>query len=172
MKGTVNLETKSGVTIFLVSDKNYASKIKGMASSASSSYSRICYVSLNKPHSVISESLKKQGVEIKKFFFIDCTGKQGQEAGQVVYISSPKALTEMCITIGKVIEMGKIEALIFDSLSTLLVYADSSTVVKFTHSLISILRSKNVSGFLACVKGGPSEGMIKDISMFVDKVVE
>jgi hypothetical protein len=89
----------------------------------------------------------------------------------VVNVSSPKALTEMSITIGKVLELGKIEALIFDSLSTLLVYTDPSTVVKFTHSLISLLRSKNVSGLLMCVEGGASSNMVKDISMFADKVV-
>ncbi|MCJ7646936.1 hypothetical protein MUO65_08610 [bacterium] len=160
-----------GITIFLFSEKDYARKMENIMLSTSSAYSRICYVSLNKPHAVLSDSFKKSGIDLKKIFFIECTGNAGGgKWEQVVYVSSPKALTEMSITIGKVIEMGKIEALIFDSLSTLLVYEDPSTIVKFTHSLISILRSKNVSGFLMCAKSGQSEAIIKDISMFADRV--
>ncbi len=165
--------TKKGeIAVFVIPEKEYASQLRSIISSASSSYSRICYVSLNKPYSSVLDSIKKNGADPKKFFFIDCTENQADEkAGQVVNVSSPKALTEMSITIGKVLEIGKIEALIFDSLSTLLVYEDPSTIVKFTHSLISILRSKNVSGFLMCAKSGQSEAIIKDISMFADRVV-
>jgi len=170
MKGSGSVAGK-GITVFVTPDKDYASQMKAIISSASSAYKRICYVSLNKPYAVVSDSLKKQGIGLEKFFFIECTGKSGEGSGQVVYVSSPKALTEMSITIGKVLEMGKIEALIFDSLSTLLVYADASTVVKFTNSLISMLRSKGVAGFLTCLKGGIGSDIVKDISMFADKVV-
>jgi len=171
MKAGGSVAGGKGITVFVTPDKDYASQMKAIVSSASSSYKRICYVSLNKPYPVVSDSLKKQGMSLEKFFFIDCTGKSREGSGQVVYVSSPKALTEMSITIGKVLEMGKIEALIFDSLSTLLVYADASTVVKFTNSLISMLRSKGVAGFLTCLKGGIGSDIVKDISMFADKVV-
>jgi len=172
MKGKQNFAMASGIILLVISNKDYSSRMKDIVSSASSSYSRICYVSLNKPYSVISESLKKQGIDTKKFFFIDCTENHADEkAGQVVNVSSPKALTEMSITIGKVLELGKIEAMVFDSLSTLLVYEDPSTVVKFTHSLISSLRGKKVSGVLVCLEGGKNAELVKDISMFADRVV-
>jgi hypothetical protein len=161
-----------GITVISVPEKEYASKINGLVSSAASSYTRICYTSLNKPYSTLSQSFRKSGIDLKKILFIECSGKTGGgKQEQVVYVSSPKALTEISITIGKVIEMGKIEVLIFDSLSTLLVYADPSTVVKFTHSLITILRSKSVSGLLMCAKSSQSESILKDISMFADKMV-
>jgi len=171
MKQTAS--TKKGeIAVFVIPDKLYVSKIKELVSSLSSDYSRICYVSLNKPYPVISESLKKQGIDTKKFFFVDCTGNPSKNEGQVVYVSSPKALTEMSITITKVLEMGKIEALIFDSLSTLLIYEQPSTVVKFTHSLISALRSRNAAGFFMCLKGGTGSEIVKDISMFADRIEE
>ena len=158
------------ISVFLVSDRNYASKMKELACSISSDYSRICYVSLNKPCGAVSDNLKKWGANPGKFFIIDCTGKQAKE-GQVVFVSSPKALTEMSITTGKVIDLGKIEALIFDSLSTLLAYEEPSTVVKFTHSLISVFRAKKIIGVLVCLEGGKNTELVKDISMFVDRVV-
>ncbi len=163
---------RNEIKLFMISNKDYDSKIRDIVSSASSSYKRICYVSINKPYSVISDSLKKQGIDIKKLFFVDCTGNPCKTEGQVVRVSSPKALTEMSITINKVLELGRIEALIFDSLSTLLIYADPSTVVKFTHSLISSLRGKKASGVLVCVEGGKNAELVKDISMFADRVVK
>ena len=160
-----------GISIFLVSDRNYASKMKELACSISSDYSRICYVSLNKPCGTVSDNLKKWGANPGKFFIIDCTGKQEKVGGQVVFVSSPKALTEMSITTGKVIDLGKIEALIFDSLSTLLAYEEPFTVVKFMHSLISVFRAKKVIGVLVCLEGGKNTELVKDISMFADRVV-
>jgi hypothetical protein len=163
---------KSEISVFVISDKSYASGMKGIISSLSSDYSRICYVSLNKPYSAVLDAIKKCGADTKKFFFVDCTESHADEkSGQVVNVSSPKALTEMSITIGKVRELGRIEALVFDSLSTLLVYEEPSTVVKFAHSLISMLRAKKAAGVLVCVEGGKSAELVKDISMFADRAV-
>ena len=162
---------KGEIAALVIPDKSYASRMRELVSSLSADYERICYVSVSKPYSVVSDSIKKYGADPGKFFFVDCTQKQGKEGGQVVFVSSPKALTEMSITIGKVIELGKIEALILDSLSTLLVYEDQSTVVKFAHSLISTLRAKKVTGVLVCMEGGKAAEAVKDISMFVDRAV-
>jgi hypothetical protein len=161
-----------GVTLVVVPEKEYASKINEIVSAASSSHSRICYTSLSKPCSTLSQSFSKNGIDTKKILFIECGGSSGGESGQVVHVSSPKALTEISIAISKVIDMGKIEILIFDSLSTLLVYADSSTVVKFAHSIITMLRSKGVDGMLMCAKSSQSEAIVKDITMFTDNVME
>ena len=166
MKGS----KKGEITVFSIPEKSYASKMKDIVASMSSSYGRICFVSVSKPYSSALESVKKYGADPKKFFFVDCTESRVQETGQVVNVSSPKALTEMNITINKVIDLGKIEALIFDSLSTVLVYSDTSTVVKFSNSLISSLRSKKVAAALICIEGGKNAELVKDISMFADGV--
>ncbi|MEM5812541.1 MAG: hypothetical protein QW286_02370 [Candidatus Aenigmatarchaeota archaeon] len=171
MKGPV-ASGKGEIEVLVFSDKDYSKKIIELSSSVSSSFSRICYVTLNKPSSVVSESLKKSGVSTEKFFFVDCTGKPERKEGQAVYVSSPKALTEMSITITKVLELGKVDALIFDSLSTLMIYEEPSVVLKFFHSVLSSLRSRRVSGFFVCLKGGTGSGVLKDISMFADRVVE
>jgi len=162
---------KNGIILFVISNKDYDSKIRDIVSSASSHYNRVCYVSLNKPYSTVLASLRKYGIDTRKFFFVECTGSSDKNS-QAVSVSSPKALTEMSITISKVLELGRIEALIFDSLSTLLVYEQPSTVVKFTHSLISMLRAKKASGFLTCLESSASSEILKDISMFADSVVK
>lgn len=168
---TGKIKSEKGIILFVIPEKNYASAIGSIASSVSSAYSRICYVCLSKPYQAILDSFKKHGISQSKFFFVDCTGKGSEGKEQVVYVSSPKALTEMSITIGKVIQLGKIEALILDSLSTLLVYEQPSTVVRFVHSLISMLRENKVNGYMICLKGGMNLGVVKDISMFADRVM-
>ena len=166
------LAAEKGIDILVVSDKGYAQKVEELMRSASSSYSRICYATVNRPYSAIAASFKKHGADLEKFFFVDCTGESGGKGGQVVFVSSPKALTEINITINKVFELGKIELLIFDSLSTLLSYEEPSTVVKFAHSLISSCRSKGVGALFVCLKSEKSSSLLKDISMFADNVVE
>jgi hypothetical protein len=171
MKGIASIK-RTEIIILVIPDKTYASRMKELVSSLSSSHNRICYVSLNKPYSATVEMIKKYGADTNKFFFVDCTEKRADEkAGQVVNVSSPKALTEMSITISKVMDLGKIDALIFDSLSTLMVYEEPSIVVKFAHSLISTLRSKKVTGALVCLEGGKNTELVKDISMFADSVI-
>ena len=61
---------------------------------------------------------------------------------------------------------------ILDSLSTLLIYEEPSTVIKFSHSIISAFRSREVKAVLTCLEGDVGSELIKDLSMFVDKVVE
>ena len=166
-----NPGAKKEIAVFVIAEKDYSRRLKEMVCAASSAYSRICFVSLNKPYNTISSSFEGCKAEMKKFFFIDCTGKSKESEGQVVFVSSPKALTEMSITIGKVLDLGKIDAVIFDSLSTLLFYEEPSTVIKFTHSLISLLRYRKAAGMLLCLEGGKNTDLVKDISMFADKVV-
>ncbi len=158
--------------MLLVSNKNYYSIVKKTAKSVSSMNKRICYVSLNKPYETLSRDFKKESINLKKFFFIDCISKKRKEEGQVIYVSSPKALTEINIVMKKVIKTGKIESTIFDSLSTLMVYEGSSSVVRFAHSIVSMFRETGSKGILISLRGDMKTDIIKDLNMFVDDVVE
>ncbi|MCK4336166.1 MAG: hypothetical protein KAW40_05595, partial [Candidatus Aenigmarchaeota archaeon] len=105
----------------------------------------------------------------------DCVTKKvkDEEASeQVVYVSSPKALTEINIVMKKVLNAGKIDSTIFDSLSTLLVYEGSHAVVRFSHSIISMFRTLGSKGILISLREDMQNELINDLNMFVDKVVE
>jgi archaellum biogenesis ATPase FlaH len=70
------------------------------------------------------------------------------------------------------LESKKPEVTVFDSLSTLLVYEDPSVVTRFVHSIISVFRSMGSKSVLISLKDDVKTELVKDLGMFVDKVVE
>lgn len=149
--------------------------MKEIAKIVSKLSERLCYVTLNKPYKTLLKDFKKNRIDSSKFFFVDCVTKKVKEEEakeQVVYVSSPKALTEINIVMKKVMSTGKINSTIFDSLSTLLVYEESHAVVRFAHSIISMFRTLGSKGILISLKEDLHSELINDLNMFVDKVVE
>jgi hypothetical protein len=159
------------ILIFIVPNKDYTSYLMKIAKNAAAVHNKICYISMNRPHDVILREFGKAAIDARKFFFIDCVGR-GADGKDVVHVSSPKALTELNITISRVLGKGGIESSLFDSLSTLLIYEDPSNVIKFVHSIISVFRNSDVKAVFTCLKGDVNSELIKDLGMFVDKIVE
>ena len=163
------------VVLLLLPHTAYLEKVINVTKMISSMSERICFVTLNRPYKTLVKEFKKNEINLNPFFFIDCvTKKVKEEEGdeQVAYVSSPRALTEMNIVMKKVLETGSIEIAIFDSLSTLLVYEDPHVVVKFAHSVISMFRTLGSKGVIISLKEDMESELIKDLNMFVDKVVE
>lgn len=159
----------------LLPNKVYSEKMKEIAKTVSELSERLCYVTLNKPYKTLLKDFEKSKIDSNKFFFIDCVTKKVKEEKvkeQVVYVSSPKALTEINIVMKKVLNAGKVNSTIFDSLSTLLVYEGSHAVVRFAHSIISMFRTLGSKGILISLEEDLHSELIKDLNMFVDKVVE
>lgn len=163
------------IILVLVPNERYSEKINDIAGIAASFGEKVCYVSTNKPYTTLMKNFEKDKTDTSKFCFIDCVTKSaaGSAAGgKVVCVSSPKALTEMNIAMKKLLEANKPGITVFDSLSTLLIYEESSVVTRFVHSIISVFRSLGSKGVLIALKDEVKNELVKDLSMFVDKVVE
>ncbi len=174
-KSGIGKEIKENdIVLFLISDKRYPESVKDIAAAAAKTFSKICYVSLNKPFDTLVSIFNKSGVDTDKIVFVDCVSGGFKKTGgaNVVFVSSPKALTEMDIAIKKALDKEKFQGLVFDSLSTLLVYEEPFTVIKFSHSVISKLRNAKAKGVFLTLKGDIKSELVKDLGMFVDKVVE
>lgn len=162
------------IVVFVIPNKEYAARLEEIITALSKVYKSMCYVSLNKPYNVLINKLKKSKIDTEKFFFIDCITESVEGNAvkdHVFYVYSPKALTELSITIKKVLDKAKIEITIFDSLSTLLIYEEIVNVIRFTQSLMTTLRTRGSGGIFTCLKEGISEDLIKDLNMFADKVI-
>lgn len=175
-KGDVEKAIKENdIILFLLQNEKYSEEIRDLARITSKLSKKVCYVSVNKPYATLLKDFEKNKIDPEKFYFIDCVtrGVRGTEPSEnVIYLSSPKALTEISIAMKKVLESGKTKITIFDSLSTLLIYGEASVVVRFAHSIISAFRTLGSKGALVSLKDDVKSELIKDLSMFVDKVVE
>lgn len=160
------------ITVFVMDNSQYSNNVAQIVKSASI-MGLVCFISLNKPYTSIESDAKRLGVDPSSIFFIDAVmqkaGKESQ-AENVVFISSPRALTEMSITVNKVIEVAEPSCVIMDSLSTLLMYESPSNVIKFIHSIVSTLRMKETAGAFIVIKSDAIDSILKDMSMFVDEV--
>ena len=61
--------------------------------------------------------------------------------------------------------------MLFDSLSTLLIYNNKETVTKFTRTIIGKLKKAGMGGIFTALKGDTEKGLLKEMGMFVDEVV-
>jgi KaiC/GvpD/RAD55 family RecA-like ATPase len=159
--------------VFLVSGSDYIRYMSVLVKTAAAINERVCYVTLNRPYKALMESFSQQQAMTERIFFIDAATKEQDQADdeQVVFVSSSKALTEIVVTIKKVAEAGEIEWIIFDSLSTLLMYEEPGTVLKFVHSMTSSLGLEAGMVF-TLIKNEASQKLLKDLAMFVDDVIE
>ena len=160
--------SKNDIVVFLIPNKKYSAALDNIIKTVSKSYKKICYVSLNKPCYTVAKAFSEAKADTKKLFFIDCVSQNARQSKgiNVSYVSSPKALTELNIAINKVLGIQKTEIIVFDSLSTLLVYQQTQTIIKFVHSIISTLRNKSSKAVFLCLKEDIKTDLIKDISMF------
>ncbi|MFH1663705.1 MAG: hypothetical protein ABH986_02765 [archaeon] len=136
------------------------------------------YITLNRSHEFMIETLKKEKIDTEKIFFIDAisrgTGKNVVETESVQFTESPRNLTELSVAIDDSYKRmeEKPKFLIFDSISTLLIYNDVSSVERFTHLIIGRLREWKIKGVLLMVKSEEQRGVVNSLSQFCDKILE
>jgi len=166
---------KGQTIVLIIPNEQYTKKIIEITKYFSDNHKSICYVSLNKLFDPLIASFKDAGVDQNKFFFVDAITKSTnpniKESDNCIYISSPSSLTELSIAINKVLETGKFEGFLLDSLSTLLIYNKSEVVCKFVHGLINKMKGANATVVFTALKGDTGSILLKDIGMFVDNVL-
>lgn len=174
----LNLKKKIGdarVVLLILPRRTYTQEMLKISKQLGKEYRRFCYVSLNRPWEDLRKALEADEVDTSKFFFIDCISKETRRAPEKItgceFLSGPSALTEMNISISNNIEAKKCDALLFDSLSTLLVYNKDTVVVRFTHDLIERVTAVGCTAFFTIIEGDEEGSMMKNIYMFLDRVV-
>lgn len=137
------------------------------------------YLTLNKPYEDLVKNLEDEGIDTEKIYFIDCisklTGRRTEGIGKnCIFVDSPQALAQITTALQKLLSIGNEEEqrfMIFDSISTLLVYYDKEPVGKFTHFMIGMIRKWKLKGVLLMVEESDKRGATEMMSLFCDKVV-
>jgi KaiC/GvpD/RAD55 family RecA-like ATPase len=172
-KAVVNALKADSIIILSLQSKEYREDQKASVHLAAGTFKKTCYITLNDPYESIVG--KASAEDIRKIFFIDCvtsTIKKPSPAKNVVFVSSPRSLTEISIALKKIIYGEKTDAVVFDSISALMVYEQQLPSLKFIHSLVLTLREGKQKALLIILKEDAKDELMKDLTMFVDRIVE
>ncbi|MDO8634531.1 MAG: ATPase domain-containing protein [archaeon] len=167
------VKKESKIMLLTIHGEDYTKNIHYLAEYMGGKYPRVLYVSLNELYSNLFVSLREAKVDVKKFYFIDAITSTAetnvQKKDNCVFVVSPNALVELSLAISSAIEEQKPRAVLFDSISTLLIYENPKTVVKFVHSLIGKIRAASIDAFFTALEGDAKTPAIEDLGMFVDE---
>jgi hypothetical protein len=173
LTGKIGSTIDDGSLILLsVGSASYREVIRSIASFAVERSTRVCYVTLNDPYENISARL---GEAAARMYFVDCvtsTIKPPKHVDGVSFVSSPRAFTEISIALKKAMKEEQADFAIFDSVSALMVYETSVSVLKFLHSIILACREGKMGCVFVMLKEDVDASTLKDLTMFVDDVVE
>ncbi len=173
MKLNIQKELKTNkIVLVLVPSIDYTNVVRDTAKELSKH--KMGYITLNKTYAALKEDFNKAKVNVDNITFIDAISKTiknvPDHANGVYFLSAPNSLTEMSIQVSSLVEE-KIDCVVFDSLTNLLIYQQKAPVAKFLSTIINKLRDGNVCGVFFCLDVREHEELIQEASMFVDKVI-
>ena len=139
------------------------------------------YISVNKPYFSLEQIMQSQKIPTQNMYFLDCAsglmGKMPQELERIYILSGPSNLTELSITLSKLLSSEKLKGkeaekiLFLDSVSTFLIYNNPNTVAKFLHSISGRVRTHNIRGIFFSLHDDVTKGAIASTVQFHDKVI-
>jgi len=147
------------------------------------------YITVNRPFDTLIKIMKEESIDTEKIFFIDCITKMMPSSDKVsldskskyektkncIFIPSPSRLTEIGLALSEAlsgIEKPENKFLYLDSLSTLLIYNDLDTMVKFIHFLSTRIRLFGIVGIIMCVEKRIDERLFNILLEICDTIVE
>ncbi len=173
MSLAVDLQS-SNIILIVTSKEKYNEHLADIQPQLANSFEKIGYVSINKPYNSVLQDLESRGIDKQKFSFADAITATVQTPPVVdncIFVSSPNALTDLGLAFSSLYNDHGCDIVVFDTISTLIVYQDIGSVTKFVHNLVTKARVLNKHLALVALKED-SESLIKDLNMFVDKIIE
>lgn len=133
-------------------------------------------LSANRPYANLISLYKKNNIDVKKIFILDCICKsQGaklEEADNVLYIESVSHLTDISLSLSECIKKIKDNKFIFiDSVTTMLIHNTPGTFAKFVHGILTRMRMSGVNGLLISLETETNKEVRAEIAQLCDKVI-
>jgi hypothetical protein len=133
------------------------------------SKSKVCYIALNRSCDFLRESFKKNKIDTKKLYSLDCITKALKSAKKISnceYLQDAQDLNNISRSIKRAINKGH-TLIIFDSLSSLLVHeqdfpAGGNVLVDFIKSFSSLLKEKKGKAIFLIKKQDKQKALIKE----------
>ncbi len=165
---------KDNIVLVITSKTSYSNCLTQLQPQVGNSFDKIGYITVNKPFNSVKKDLSDLGMETGKFIFADvitATVQAPPPVDNCIFVSSPNALTDLGLAFTSLYNEYGCEIVVFDTISTLVVYQDIGSVIKFVHNFVTKARVIGKKLVLIALKED-SETLIKDLNMFVDSIVE
>jgi archaellum biogenesis ATPase FlaH len=165
--------------LILMEEEDYSMRLAEIIKSVERTKTKICYVCLSKPYYEIVQDLHDMGIDDKNFFFIDVMSSHYSEPeprNNVAFVKSPDDLEVIKDAIRQSIEKEKCSVILIDTISTLLIYQEKSSIVRFTHDLLSEREQENVKKLFIVFKEANHDvdrkTLTDDLQMFADNKID
>jgi archaellum biogenesis ATPase FlaH len=165
----------SNIMLLVVPKEKYHEELIEIIRVIAENVKKTCYVCINEPYNFVVNNLKKNNIALEKFFFIDTLTMKVQEPPEVdncIFVSAPNALTEISLAFSKVLNEVKCDSTLFDTISALMIYENPHSIVQFVHNILTKIRVSNGKAVFIALKEDINSELVKDLYMFVDKVVD
>lgn len=136
-------------------------------------------ITTNFPYTILKKLYGESGIDLSSVCFVDAVthhsiGSAENIPGVVRYVNNPANLTGMGIAVTEMLkeQKDKKTCILFDSISTMLVYLPSTDISRFIHFVTNKLRLMDVSGIFLAAEKGLDPMLMTQLTTFVDKVVE
>lgn len=133
----------------------------------------------SRPYSKLIEMCGKKDINTEQLFFIDTImqsvgiplGNEG-DGKSVTLVSSTSALTEISIALDNACSnLGGNGFLFIDSLTTLLIHNNPTTLARFIHFTLTRLRVRNMGAILTTLSGEMDRKVRAEIVTLCDKTI-
>jgi len=136
-------------------------------------------ITTNFPYAILKKLYGEGGIDLNGVCFVDAVthhsiGTASDIPGVVRYVNNPANLTGMGIAVTEMLKEHKEEkiCILFDSISTMLVYLPSADISKFIHFVTNKLRILDICGVFLAAEKGLDPMLTNQLTTFVDKVVD
>jgi KaiC/GvpD/RAD55 family RecA-like ATPase len=139
----------------------------------------VLVITTNQPYEILKKNYEKAGVPMDRIHFVDTVtkyamGRDPQPAKNCRFVNNPANLTEIGIAATEAFKdlEGKKVCLLFDSVSSMLIYLSSQNITKFIHFVTNKLRLLNFAGIFLVVEKGLDPDVLDQLTTFVDTVID
>jgi len=134
-------------------------------------------LSASRPCSNILNLYKKNEINTKNIFILDCVCKsQGikeKEVKEVMHLENASSLTEIALAINDSISKIKNKKFVFvDSITTMLIHNKPELFARFVHSILTKMRVNKINGFLVSLENETNKEVRAEIAQLCDKVIK
>lgn len=170
---------KKQIFLILVAPANIRQRNIDLIKEISANGYHTIIVTINYPYNILLKLYAENGVDPATVSFVDAVtrnsiGSAENIPGVVRFVNNPANLTDLGIAVTEVLKehSGKKVCILYDSVSTMLIYLSSQNISKFIHFVTNKLRLMDLSGVFLAVEKGLDPMLISQLTTFVDTVID